>query len=278
MYKYKYQHILITEGLGVNRGKRYEMNKISIIGSLAILILSICLLVGPGSAKVYGGVDFRGGASSFADEVVSYNPTNGVSGHASNPSMALGKPDYATHNTNYVSLGDQGTLILKFTDNSLTTSGNNYEDLWIFEVGNIIESTDVYISKDGINWIYVGYTTNSTQGIDIDAYIGPEGVFLGELYSYIKIVDRLPHESDSPSTGADIDAVGAISSKQLKKVPAGADKGAVGVISFELPDTTVPAEVDKDAFGVIRSKLPTVTAFLIIALSIVGLIGMKKGK
>jgi hypothetical protein len=258
------------------------MNKISI---LAILILSICLLVVPGSAKVYGGVDFRGGASSFADEVVSYNPTTGVSGH-DNPSMALGKPDYA-HNTNYVSLGDEGTLVLKFTDNSLTTSGNNYEDLWIFEVGNIIESTDVYISKDGINWIYVGYTTNSTSGIDIDAYIGPGGVVLGELYSYIKIVDRLPHQSDSPSAGADIDAVGAISSKRLDiTAPAGADKGAVGVISSELPDTTVPAEADNGVIGVIRSKLPdiAVSTFLIIALPIAGLIGLmfhfhrRKGK
>ncbi len=228
------------------------MNKISMIRSLATFIQIICLLVGQSSAVVYHGVDFRGGASSFADEVVSYNPTTGVSGH-DNPSMALGIPDY-TNNTNYVSLGDQGTLVLKFTNNALTTSGNNYNDLWIFEVGNKIESTDVYISKDGINWIYVGYTTNSTSGIDIDAYIGSEGVVLGAQYSYVKLVDRLPHESDSPSAGADIDAVGAISSNRL--------------------DTTVPAEADNDTVGVIISKLPTVTAFLIITLSITGLLGL----
>jgi len=221
------------------------MNKISIMRSLATFILGICLLAGPSSAVLYGGIDFRGGASSFADDVVSYNPTTEVMGH-DNPSMALGIPDY-TNNTNYISLGDEGILVLKFTNNSLTTSGDNYDDLWIFEVGNKFESTDVYISKDGINWIYVGNTTNSTSGIDIDAYIGSEGVVLGAQYSYVKLVDRLPHESDTPTAGADIDAVGAISSKP--PVPNGTDIGAVGAIS---------------------SKLPTVTAFLIIALIIAG--------
>jgi hypothetical protein len=217
------------------------------------------LLVVPGSAVVYGGIDFPDGASSFADEVVSYDPTTGVSGH-DNASMALGIPDY-TDNTNYVSLGDQGTLVLKFTDNSLTTSGNNTSDLWVFEVGNEFESTDVYISKDGIKWIYVGYTINSTSGIDIDAYIGSEGVVLGEKYSYVKLVDRLPHESDSPSAGADIDAIGAISS--------------------ELPDTTLRSE----PFGAIYSRLSDKKsqAFLITALfaCLIGLIYLfkrRKGK
>jgi len=221
------------------------MNKISIFKSLTTFILSICLLLVPGSAVLYQGIDFRGGASSFADEVVSYNPSADVSGH-DNASMALGIPDY-TDNTNYVSLGDEGTLVLKFTDNSLTTSGNNYDDLWIFEAGNKFESTDVYISKDAINWIYVGNTTNSTSGIDIDAYKGSGGVVLGAQYSYVKLVDRLPHESDTPTAGADIDAVGAMSSKP--PVPEGIDAGAVGAIS---------------------SKLPTLTVFLILALVIAG--------
>jgi len=155
-------------------------------------------------------------------------------------------------------------LVLKFTNNSLTTSGNNNKDLWIFEVGKKFESTDVYISKDGINWIYAGNTSNYTTGIDIDAYIGSGGVVLGAKYSYVKLVDRLPHESDSPTAGADIDAVGAISS--------------------ELPDTTVPSGADNNADRVICVRLSTVRTFLIIALSIAGVIGLmflfkrRKGK
>lgn len=244
------------------------MNKISIFRSLTTFILSICLLVVPGSAELYAGVDFPSGASSFTDEVVSYNPSTGVSGH-DNASMALGIPDYK-NNTNYVSLGDEGTLVLKFTDNSLTTSGNDNKDLWIFEIGEKFESTDVYISKDGINWIYTGntsnYTTNIsdyTTGIDIDAYIGPEGVILGEQYSYVKLADRLPHESDSPTTGADIDAIGAISSKP--------------------PDATVSAGADIKADRIICFRLSTVRNFLLIVLLITGAIGVylfkrRKGK
>jgi hypothetical protein len=233
------------------------MNKISIIRSLTTFILSICVLVVPGSAVIYDGVDFPSGASSFADEVVSYNPSPGVSGH-DNASMALGIPDYV-NNTNYVSLGDEGTLVLKFTDNSLTTSGNENKDLWIFEIGEKFESTDVYISKDGINWIYTGNTSNYTTGIDIDAYIGPEGVVLGEQYSYVKLVDRLPHESDSPTAGADIDAVGAISS----------DAQAGGAISS---NTTAGADINADR--IICFRLSTIRNFLIIALLIAGAIGL----
>jgi len=250
------------------------MSKISIFRSLATFILSTCLLAGTGSAVLYGGVDFPGGASSFADEVVSYNPSTGVLGH-DNASMALGIPDY-TNNTNYVSLGDEGTLVLKFTDNSLTTSGNENKDLWVFEVGNKFESTDVYISKDGINWTYVGYTTNSTSGIDIDAYIGSEGVVLGEQYSYVKLIDKLPHESDSPSAGADMDAVGAINSNVAVQTETDA-----GAVSPEATETTAVADINADRF--ICFRLSSIRNFLIIALLIAGAIGLylfkrRKGK
>jgi hypothetical protein len=246
------------------------MNKISIFRSLTTFILSICLLVVPGSAILYDGIDFPEGASSFADEVVSYNPSTGVSGH-DNASMALGIPDYK-NNTNYVSLGDEGTLVLKFTDNSLTTSGNDNKDLWIFEIGEKFESTDVYISKDGLNWIYTGNTTNYTTGIDIDAYIGPDGVVLGDQYSYVKLVDRLPHESDSPTAGADIDAVGAISSNATVQTVA---------VSPGAPDTTAIADINADKIICFRQS--TIRNSLIIVLLIAGLIGLylfkrRKGK
>ena len=89
-------------------------------------------------AAIYGGVDFPGGASSFADAVVSYDPTlGGASGpqtSARDPLQALGIPT-GRPNYGFVTLGDGGQITLRFTNNSLTGSGSSALDLWIFEVG-----------------------------------------------------------------------------------------------------------------------------------------------
>ena len=174
-------------------------------------------MVNIASAAIYGGIDFPDGAVSFADEWIFYNPTTDVLAPHNDPSAALGIPDYPP-SSNYVSLGDEGILVLKFTDNSLTTSWDNSFDLWIFEVGSAIEPTSVNISTNGSNWINVGTTDGGTSGIDIDAYLS-SGVVLGERYSYVKLTDLLPHQSGSPCEGADIDAVGAISSAPPVPIP-----------------------------------------------------------
>ena len=162
-------------------------------------------------AETYGGIEFSDGSVSFADEVITYNPGPDVVPPNNDPTQAIGIPDWSSDNDAGVSLGDEGILVLRFTDNSLTTSGDDSNDLWIFEVGDKIEPTAISISTDGINWIEVGNTTGATSGIDIDQYIG-FGVILGQHYSYVKITDLLPRQSGSPYAGADIDALGAISS------------------------------------------------------------------
>jgi hypothetical protein len=176
-------------------------------------------------AITYGGVEFSQGAVSFADEVIAYVPMGGgVSGDHANPANALGVPDYA-NDSGYVSLGasDGGYLILKFTDNSLTTSGNSDNDLWIFEIGAAVEPTQVYISQNGVSWIDLGLIQGSTRGIDIDSFTGA-GVVIGAQYSYVKLLERdlsgYP-DSGSPFAGADIDAVGAISSAPPVNTPEG---------------------------------------------------------
>ena len=182
-------------------------------GVALLIIVSvslIVLIVKTAEAEQYGGVEFPDGEVSFADAVISFNPSNGVSAPYNDPANALGAPNYAPGG-NHVALGDEGIIVLQFTDNSLTTSGDSSEDLWVFEVGNEIEPASVAISINGINWIEVGETSGATSGVDIDAYID-SGVVVGERYSFVKITDLLPHQSSSPYEGADIDAIGAISS------------------------------------------------------------------
>lgn len=165
-------------------------------------------------AEEIGGVEFPGGELSFADEVVSFTVGLSASEPYINASNALGRPDYEgiDDGGTYVSLGTGGSLILRFVDNSLTTSGDSQPDLWIFEIGGAVESTYVYISKDALNWIPVGSVAGSVSSVDIDAYIA-EGVVLSEKYSYVKLIDDDTQEpSHGAYAGGDIDAVGAITS------------------------------------------------------------------
>lgn len=183
---------------------------------LLMLLLTVALTLGVAGvswAAMYHGVEFPGGAASFADVVASYDPVI-KSGQPTAPyrisSEALGIPDYPEGETlGYVSLGDGGSITLRFTDNSLTASGNSNLDLWIFEIGPDVEDTFVEISKDGITWHSVGKVYGSISGIDIDSY----GWTQSDFFSYVRLTDDTNEGDQSGNTvGADIDAVGAISS------------------------------------------------------------------
>ena len=172
--------------------------------------------VGVCGADLIGGVEFPDGDLSFADYVVGFSNTDNVLAPHDDPQNALGLPDYAADD-GYYSLGHEGWLILQFTDNSLTTSGDDAKDLWIFEIGGAVENMEVYIGKDLTNWIFLGEVLGQPTGIDIDPIAG---VVAGDRYSYVKIVDGgNPYSSGSPYEGADIDAVGAISSAPPVAVP-----------------------------------------------------------
>jgi hypothetical protein len=192
------------------------------IFTLIVIVLLLTGVTFPAYAvfigNTQGGTDFPQGSASFADAFVNYSPVIN-SGQPTDPyrgaSNAVGLPDYSGANTcasqgtcTFVSLGDGGSITLQFVDNKLTGSGDSALDIWIFEVGPDIEDTFVEISKDGITWSAVGKVFGSTAGINIDAY----GFGISDLFSYVRLTDDTNEGGQSGNTvGADIDAVGAIS-------------------------------------------------------------------
>ena len=116
----------------------------------------------------------------------------------------------------FVSLGVGGALVLRFTDNVLTGSGTNADDLWIFEIGPDVEDTTVDVSTNGVDWHSVGLVSGSTRGIDIDAF----GFGTSSAFSFVRLIDVPGEGATSGATvGADIDAVGAISTRPQSVVP-----------------------------------------------------------
>ena len=169
-----------------------------------------------------GGTDFPEGAVSFADVVVSYDPVviGGEPTDANrNASKTIGLPDYASGGAcsdaatcTFASLGDGGSLTLRFTDNVLTGSDSTALDLWIFEVGPDIEDTFVDVSSDGLTWFPVGKVFGSTAGIDLDAF----GFGTGSSFAFVRLTDDGDEGDQSgASVGADIDAVGAIATRAV---------------------------------------------------------------
>ncbi|WP_339723230.1 hypothetical protein [uncultured Paraglaciecola sp.] len=196
----------------------------------SILITILCLLLGSYSLKsqatLIGGVDFPQGEVSFADSVHSFTPN--ISGGEPGDIFlgadnALGIPDFAGESCltqadcTFVSLGSGGSIVLQFVDNLLTGSDSSALDLWIFEIGGDIEDTFVDISVDAVNWLSVGAVGGSTSGIDIDSF-GFDSSF---VFSYVRLTDDSSKDAQSGTTvGADIDAVGAITTVRAVDVPS----------------------------------------------------------
>jgi len=187
---------------------------------LVMVTVASVFMASAASAEVYKGVNFPQGAISFADEVVSYapgmvgsNPTEPHRGAAN----ALGIPNYVGSNScpnqagcTFVSLGDGGTIVLKFVDNFLTGSDNDDPDLHIFEVGPDVEDTFVAISKNGVDFFEIGKVFGAISSIDIDGF----GFTSADEFQFVRLIEDTNEGGQSGATvGADIDAVGAISTR-----------------------------------------------------------------
>ena len=151
-----------------------------------------------------GKVLFPLGDISFADEAVSFEAGGPNSGEANNePSAALGIPDFKrTGDDSYLTLGCTGTLILRFVDNALVDVEG--PDLYVFEVGPLVEAMDLAVSNDGTTWDEVGKISGGRADVDIAPHTKP-----GDIFHYVRLTD-LKASCRGRWPGADVDAVGAI--------------------------------------------------------------------
>ena len=180
--------------------------------------------------------------SSYADVVVDYdNGTYGADAESNeswthDPNAALGAENWTSEMTHRgalgqwqkdigTSLGENGSLTVEFTDNYLVGGGDAAADLWIFEIGSVVEAMNVEISTDNETWYQVGVAERQDAeqefgiGMDIDATIAAEeGLTLETLFRYVRVTDGGTNNYRNSKAGADIDAIAAISSVRADEV------------------------------------------------------------
>lgn len=235
---YKFRQQLLSTVQGVFNKLKLRKFPLLLAGTIFLVALAV-VAVSKATTQTnrFYGVKFPAGETSFADVVVSYDPIIYLDGDRPNvedpfnkPLSALGAPNSSNlqhplpslAERDDVALGMGGSITLQFTDNLLTGSGNDAPDLWIFEAGGVTESVLVEISQDGETWHSVGKTTRDQSGIDLDAFgWGPQ-----DFFSYVRLSDD-PQEGEHEGIwkngewlgwgGANIDAVGAISSASFER-------------------------------------------------------------
>lgn len=139
------------------------------------------------------------GNLSFADSVIVFSPGEPL---GRSPEKGLGPSQGdASLQTDCALLGLGGSVIYFFKDNAITDI--NGPDLYVFEMGQNIEATNLEISKDGVNWVDLGKIEGGTASLDISNFAKK-----GERFNYIRLTDLKSGFGTPP--GADIDAVAAI--------------------------------------------------------------------
>lgn len=143
------------------------------------------------------------GDISFADEVISFKRGKPRAiPSASDSSRAIGVSDFTGTDEGFLTLGCKGSLVVHFIDNALVNIKG--PDLYIFEVGKYIETTELAISKDGKQWLNVGRINGGKASVDIGDSVKP-----GEVFNYVRLTD-LGDDCFGYWPGADIDAIAAI--------------------------------------------------------------------
>lgn len=144
------------------------------------------------------------GALSFADRAVSFKPGEKPSKAPFDfPENATGEPNYRnTYSADFISLGCNGELITQFTDNILVDVDGI--DLYIFEIGPVVEKTQLAISADGENWIEVGEIEGARSDVDIGPFVNK-----GDKFPFVRLTNA-SNACGGNHAGADIDAIAAV--------------------------------------------------------------------
>jgi len=208
---------------------------LTLIGFSALLLIPVGAQ--NASAKIFGGIDFPDGASSFADVVITYDNTFGggpvpIYPPYLDPTQSLGPPDFVgVTNREWVTLGSGGLLEVGFVNNVLTNSGDASPDLHIFEIGADVENTFVAIRPtaatavllgpafdlNGDGFYEVGFALGATDSIDIDSFF-PAAKAGKYRFDAVQLIDDalMTPTLGLGTIGADIDAIGAISSIPIR--------------------------------------------------------------
>ena len=192
--------ITATSDTGIIKEVTFHLDVINVAPTITLLTAAQTL---------HQGIAFPLGDMSFADAVTAFNPgTNTV---FLDPSRALGTPQ-GGDNTRGVTLGNGGSITLRFTDNALVDQNfvANGADLYLFDLGYDNEEVLLEISTDGSAWIALAapvvIRSCEPKGIDIASIAAP-----GAKYHFVRITDvLLDGEHDQFYVGPDIDAVGVV--------------------------------------------------------------------
>ncbi|WP_246075871.1 putative metal-binding motif-containing protein [Aliikangiella marina] len=167
------------------------------------------------------------GKNAYADAVVRFN--NGKPASApefADPKNVIGAPDYnKKKRSGFLSMGCNGELIVKFTDNVLWDGPG--KDLAIYEIGPVAEQTLVELSTDGNDWVEVGQVKGKIKNLDFSGKVDP-----AERFRYLKLTD-MGVRCDGRTPGADIDAIASLSP------PATPNNNATSRTSPQLRDNRI---------------------------------------
>lgn len=230
-------------------------------------------------SQIFSGFLFEKGGISFADEIDrdSLNLGNDVDSAFTDTVAALSSPDGTGRGNEpedgefTLSLGTGGQAVFRFTDNFLTGNDSPTPDLVIFETG-ASETVRVEISRDGEVWEDVGTASGINPTIDIDA----RGHDSNDRFAFVRLTDE-PNQRDEPTpafgaAGADIDAVGALSTVPAERYTPGAQGIFVTqnaaptlanniVANFQTGIAVTPPSSDPRAFDVDISRDLTVIGY-----------------